>query len=94
MSWRNMAGSMPDQKLADKFGVSKSLICRYRVMHGIPAFQQSKSEKNVWTDEAVALLGTMRDGDLAKILGVGQTAVHRARASRGIAPHVGVGKRR
>lgn len=43
--------------------------------------------RSVWTDEHVAMLGTMPDGSLGELLGISKAAVREARHSRGIPPH-------
>lgn len=48
--------------------------------------RQAKTEPFVWARHQVALLGKMSDARLARLAGIGEEAVARARARRGIAP--------
>lgn len=74
-------GKKSDPQLAADFGLKPSVVASARIHRGIPAFNLQQK----WTDEHVALLGTMTDREVATRTGRGKAAVTFARQSRGIA---------
>jgi transcriptional regulator with XRE-family HTH domain len=78
-----------DYQLARKFNVSSSYIAELRVEVEIPGpkvirVRFEPLEEGVWTDETIALLGTMPDPELADRLGVSRTPVKKKRKELGI----------
>ncbi|AJO79363.1 hypothetical protein [Pseudomonas sp. MRSN 12121] len=77
-----LLGTIPDELLGRKLGVSITAVQNARLRRGIPALLQ---RRNVWSEEALALLGTMLDKKLAARLGVSNAAVSVKRKNMGIA---------
>ena len=81
-----------DYKLMTEFGISVSRVKAMRTEHGVPEPKPIRPqfvplEDGIWTDEALALLGTMPDPELADRLGVSRTPVKKKRAELGIAAY-------
>jgi len=79
-------------QLMREFGISVSRVKALRAELGVagPGLIRPRFvplEDGIWTDEAVALLGTMPDPELADRLGVSRTPVKKKRAELGIAAH-------
>ena len=70
---------MPDADLGAKLGRSAMAVFHARSKREIPP-----ATSDPWTPETLALLGTMPDPTLAKIVGLGQPAVSRKRREMGI----------
>jgi hypothetical protein len=73
-----------------EFGISVSRVKALRTEHGVPEPglirpRLAPLEDGIWTDEALALLGTMPDPEQADRLGVSRTPVKKKRAELGIA---------
>lgn len=136
--WKLLAGKMSDREVSRRFCVGSSTVGRYRLLHGVPAYdprdvvipegllerlgassdyqlaQDFKIpanyitslranvgvpepkvfrtrfvplEEGIWTDETLALLGTMPDPALADRLGVSRFPVKKKRKELGIAPY-------
>lgn len=78
-----------DYKLMTEFGISVSRVKAMRTEHGVPEPKPIRPrfvplEDGIWTDEALALLGTMPDPELADRLGVSRTPVKKKRKELGI----------
>ena len=78
-----------DYKLMTEFGISVSRVKAVRTELGVPEQKPIRPrfvplEDGIWTDEALALLGTMPDPQLADRLGVSRTPVKKKRAELGI----------
>ena len=79
-------------QLMKEFGIAVSRVKGLRAEHGVPEPGMIRPrfvplEDGIWTDEAVALLGTMPDPELADRLGVSRTPVKKKRAELGIAAY-------
>lgn len=74
--WRHLLGTMPDSKIARRFGVARITVQRRREARNIPAWTPDRA----WE----ALAGTMPDGDVAKIGKVHPETVRRHRIDTGI----------
>ncbi len=72
-------GTMTDQALADRLGVSWSVVQSQRARRGIAPFHKRPSID--WTQQP---LGKLTDGDLAEQLGVSLSMVRNARERLGI----------
>lgn len=84
-----LLGKLPDQQIADQLGLHVSSVWTARTTRGIsPVVARPGRQAGVerWTPEAIALLGTAPDSEIAERLGITRAAVHRARQRRGIAP--------
>jgi DNA-binding CsgD family transcriptional regulator len=76
-------------RLAKEFGVSAKQIKLARVRLGIPEHKVIRQkfkplEDNIWTEEALALLGTMPDSELADLLGISNFPVKQKRKELGV----------
>lgn len=79
-------------QLMKEFGIAVSRVKALRAKHEMPEPRLIRPrfvplEDGIWTDEAVALLGTMPDPELADRLGVSRTPVKKKRAELGIAAY-------
>jgi len=84
--------SMTNYQLCQKFGVSIARISELRLKLEIPEPRVKREkfqplEPGLWTDEAVSLLGTMPDPELADRLGISRFPVKQKRQELGIAPY-------
>jgi hypothetical protein len=61
-------------------GHNRNAVSYQRIKRGIPAFQEQRK----WKPREIALLVTMRDGDVAKKVKRDSFAVYSARLMRGI----------
>jgi len=75
---RGRLGRVPDIEIAGQLGVSRSLVCEYRLGEGISAYQL----KVDWNEEP--RLGKVIDRELAEWHGVQVNDVYKARKRRGI----------
>ncbi|MCC6873235.1 MAG: hypothetical protein IT378_02910, partial [Sandaracinaceae bacterium] len=73
-------GEVPDEVLAVRHQIPVGRITRERLRRGIPAYNRL-----AWNEAEVALLGTMSDAAVARLLGVTTNAVYQRRAALGIA---------
>jgi hypothetical protein len=77
-----------DQAIGLRFGISPGAIARRRRLLGIVSHRYTKRSKPIeWTADAVQLLGTMTDIDLAKQLGSTPYWVRKKRYELGIEPY-------
>lgn len=84
-----LVGTAPDIEVAKQLGVSRMMIGRKRKELGLPPYTlkacghdgQTQFE---WTEDNLALLGTVPDMDLALILGINRRSVWRQRKKRNI----------
>lgn len=79
-------------QLTKEFNISAGRVEALRTEVGIPEPRVQRSrfeplEKGIWTEEAIALLGTMPDPELADRLGVSRTPVKKKRKELGIAAY-------
>lgn len=86
-----LLGTMTDQAVADKIGGKADAIREKRLALGIKAFKpkaspvKGKPRPNFnWTEQAIALLGTKPDKQVAQELGLATTTVALKRRSLGI----------
>jgi len=84
--------SMTNYQLCRRFGVSISRISALRLKLEVPEPRVEREkfqslEPGFWTDEAVSLLGTMPDPELADRLGISRFPVKQKRQELGIAPY-------
>jgi len=79
-----LAGTLSDVEVARRAGCSATIVQKYRRKHGIPRFPHHNPAKTKFSDEHVALMGTMPDKALAKLMGVGHMVVFLERKRRGI----------
>ncbi len=75
-------GTMSDQRLAEKLGVSSALVHKRRKLLGIAA--KGNTVANDWTPAMDALLGTMSDRETAEMLGLSKAAIRIRRIGLGI----------
>jgi hypothetical protein len=138
IDWTPFAGKISDRVLSKRFDIGASTVRRYRLLHGIPAYDSRNIvfpqelmdqlgtrsnyqlaqdfkipanyiatlrsdvgvpepkvlrprfkplEEGFWTDDALALLGTMPDPELADRLGVSRFPVKQKRKELGVAPY-------
>lgn len=85
-------GSMTNYRLSKSFHVSMERIAGLRFEAGVPEPKVERVnfqplEPDFWTEEALALLGTMPDPDLADYLGVSRFPIKQKRKELGIAPY-------
>jgi len=80
----DLAGTLSDLEVAQRAGCSATIVQKYRRKHGIPRFPHHNPAKTKFSDEHVALMGTMPDKALAKLMGVGHMVVFLERKRRGI----------
>lgn len=79
-------------QLMREFGISVSRVKALRAENGVPEPglirpRFAPLEDGIWTGEALELLGTMPDPELADRLGVSRTPVRKKRAELGIAAY-------
>jgi hypothetical protein len=81
-------GKEPDARIAKALGVSTRAVCQRRRALGIAAYadQIQAQREELLTPQAIALLGTMKDGDLANLCGVEVGYLRYRRKKAGIAP--------
>lgn len=84
--------SMTNYQLRQKFGVSMARISELRLKLEVPEPRVEREkfqplDPGFWTDEAVSLLGTMPDPELADRLGISRFPVKQKRKELGIAPY-------
>lgn len=80
-----MLGTVPDQKIADKFGMSPASICERRKGLGIPSYGHNEGVQ--WTPKTDGLLGTRPDRKLARKLGLSRQTVMYRRQELGISSY-------
>lgn len=79
-----LVGTAPDSEVAKKLGVSRMMVGRKRNELNIPPYPKKACGHGrelpfEWTEEALALLGTEPDMDVAMKLGISRQAVFRKR---------------
>lgn len=74
---------MPDTDLAEKLGRGSMGVFHKRSQMGVAKFEVGR-----WTPESLAMLGTMPDSEVAKIVGLQQPAVSRKRRNMGIGSYL------
>lgn len=84
-----LVGSAPDVEVARQLGVSRMMIGRKRKELGRPPYPvkacgHDRQTPFEWTEEALAMLGTEPDMEVAIKLGISRQAVFRQRKSRDI----------
>lgn len=84
-----LVGSAPDVEVARQLGVSRMMIGRKRKELGLPPYPvkacgHDRQTPFEWTEEALAILGTEPDMEVALKLGVSRQAVFRQRKRLGI----------
>lgn len=77
-----LLGAIPDQEIADRFGISASSVCARRKELGIPSVGHNEGVR--WTSEMDNLLGTIPDRKLARQLGLSKQTVMYRRQALGI----------
>lgn len=89
-------GKQTDRSLANEYNLKHaSTVTKIRKDKGIPVFKrfnedfELKGNSFVWKDSDIKLLGTMKDLDVANLLGIGKSTVRRKRSSLGIPSHCG-----
>ena len=67
-----LLGTMSDVKVAKRLGITRGTVFKKRTDLGIPADGGGKTgpKGREWTEEQIALLGTMSDAKVAKSLGI------------------------
>jgi len=80
----DMLPTSTNYQLMREFGISVSSVKALRTKHEMPEPRLIRPrfvplEDGIWTDEALALLGTMPDPELADRLGVSRTPVKKKR---------------
>jgi hypothetical protein len=89
---RDQLGTRSNYQLAQDFKIPVTYIGILRTDVGVPEPKVLRPrfkplEEGIWTDEALALLGTMPDPALADRLGVSRFPVKQKRRELGIAPY-------
>ncbi|MCO4744559.1 MAG: hypothetical protein KC912_07220 [Proteobacteria bacterium] len=79
-------GTVPDDVIAEKAGVSRRTVANYRQKHGIAGYRGKRRRRNRKSavDAYVHLLGTQPDANIAELAGVSGNAVRAYRVRRGI----------
>ena len=80
-----LLGTDTDAEIARTIGWTEADVRRRRIRYRIRAFQGPR-QPYFWSDEEIALLGTMSDKAVAKNLRRDQSAVNRKRRKLGIFP--------
>ena len=85
-------GTSSNYQLAQDFKIPVNYLAALRIKVGVPEPKVLRTpfkplDEGVWTDEALALLGTMPDPALADRLGVSRFPVKKKRQDLGIAPY-------
>lgn len=85
-------GASSNYQLAQDFKIPANYIAALRAKGGVPEPKVFRTrfeplEEGIWTDETLALLGTMPDPALADRLGVSRFPVKKKRKELGIAPY-------
>jgi hypothetical protein len=69
-----LLGTMSDEKLARKLGVSRDTVCRQRHLRNIPPFRSRRPDAQ-WTPAMLELLGKLPDPELAQRFGITVKAI-------------------
>lgn len=84
-------GKQTDKSIADEYGISNaSAVTRIRVAMGVDTYKRFSKEmdlesnKYVWADEHLSLLGTLPDLEVANMIGISKSSVRRKRLELGI----------
>lgn len=85
-SFRDELGTVPDDVIAEKAGVSRRTVASFRKEHGIAGYKgpRRRRARQSAIDAHVHLLGTMPDAEVAELAGVSGNAVRAYRVRRGI----------
>ncbi len=83
-----LLGAASDAEIAAELGVRKHSVRYKRLVLGIPAHGATRTRRpnRFWTPRRVALLGTARDKEVARRLGISRARVADERRKRGIPP--------
>ncbi len=100
----SLLGTMPDEDLGQRYGISKSVICLTRKKHGIKSYaairdKNSRQRKHHTRcrkkpNEVIPLLGTMLDKALAQKFGISISTVSNTRQKLGIPSFSKQGRRK
>lgn len=82
-----LVGTVPDDVIAEKAGVSRRTVANYRGKHGIAGYRgkRRRNKRRSAVDAYLNLLGTQPDANIAGMAGVSANAVRAYRVRRGIA---------
>ena len=83
---RKSLGKVPDEALADKLGISASVVTAKRHSMGITASRPSRNIRKPWTRQELAMLGKKPDTIVAEKTGRGRRHIRAKRESLGIPP--------
>lgn len=78
-----LLGTMPDEAVAARLGISKLTVSQRRARLGVPSYR-SRHRDISWTPEMDALLGTVPDRELAERWGLARATVTARRRRLGI----------
>ncbi|TNE88254.1 MAG: hypothetical protein EP330_15125 [Deltaproteobacteria bacterium] len=83
---KELLGTVPDDVVAEKAGVSRRTVANYRAKLGIAGYRGPRRRKKRTSaiDEFAHLLGTQPDAAIAELAGVSGNAVRAYRVRRGI----------
>lgn len=82
---KTLLGTGPDRLIALKLGVTRNEVQNMRRGLGIPSYVETL-DKALWTPQCVALLGQLRDSEVARRMGISQVVVSNQRIRRKILP--------
>jgi hypothetical protein len=84
---RPLLGTMPDHQVARQVGASLSSVHTLRTGLGIPSYASTRSDprlRDSWRSQALPLLGTMSDAEIAARVGVCAKSVFLFRRKQGV----------
>jgi transcriptional regulator with XRE-family HTH domain len=84
--FHDLLGTVPDDVVADKAGVSRRTVANYRGRHGITGYRgkRRRIKRTSAIDPFLTLLGTVPDHEIAERAGVSANAVRAYRVRRDI----------
>lgn len=78
----DLLGSMPDNKLGERYGVSAQVVSRWRAENDVSAYKKS----DAYRAQIIPLLGKRSDNSIAKDFGIHPSSVHALRSKFKIPP--------
>ncbi len=71
-----LLGTMSDERVASRLGITDTAVQQKRVSLGIPAFGRSRERtKRVWTQQEVQWLGVESDSEISRRIGIDPSVV-------------------